>query len=233
MAYISRLEAQNDRIRKDIDRESRRDTADGNFITEGQLWTIWRREVDGTDFKTELDEFQECVSSPDLQRNLDTAIKTISILICIHWHRWEEFAQLFCRLTHSATLDDVQNLDNMLPFTKDALESFLFPDDSFYAQSFFLQQYIFLPLVLEEHQKFKSYAPEYRLPLKDATDVSQDRCRGIIPIRVVKGHFRYARSGELNNTVCINLAAFQVSDLTLNHIAASSSSKKDSQPIRH
>jgi hypothetical protein len=191
------------------------------------------RQIGDVDSKTELDEFQECVPSPDLARNLYSAIRTISILICIHWHKWHEFAERFCRLTDKATLDDIQNIDGRLPFTKEALGSLLFPDDSYYANNFFLQQYVFSPLVIEENQEFQSYEAEYRLPILD--DVAREGTgpyERIIAVKVAEGHFRFAKGGETNSAVRIRSPS-TLSKLTLDTLATSSSSKSAPKHIRY
>lgn len=203
MSYASRLEAQNDRIRVHIAARSTTLSDGKEFILEDRLLSIWMRPIGDSDSKTELDEFQECVPSPDLARNLYSAIKTISILICIHWCEWHEFAERFCRLTSCSTLDDLQDVDSRLPFTKDSLAALMFPHDSdSYATTFYAMQFLFLPLVLEENQEFTSYESEYRLPLLDEPPGSQGGlCDRIVPVRVAEGHFRFARGGALNSTV--------------------------------
>ncbi len=202
MSYASRLEAQNDRIRRNIAAERITLGDDRNFITEDHLLSIWMRQFGDEASKTELDEFQECVPSPDLARNMYSAIKTISILVCIHWDQWDEFAERFCRLTDTASLDDLQNVDAKLPFAKESLEGLLFPNDSYYAENFFLEQYVFLPLVLQENQRFKSFESEYRLALlEDSIAEVGGHCERIMPIKVATAHFRFARGGELNSTV--------------------------------
>ena len=204
MSYTARLEAHNDRIRTKVASECTILGDSRDFITDDNLWSIWMRPVGDIDSKTELDEFQECIPCPDLARNLYSTIKTISILICIQWRRWNEFAERFCRATEANSLDEIPDLDGRLPFSKEEVCTRLFPDDPDTATKFYLQQYVFLPIILEENHRFKFYEPEYRLPLLD--DHSQgsagpgDR---IFAVRVAEGHFRFARTGELNPKVCV------------------------------
>jgi hypothetical protein len=202
MSYASRLEIQNERIRVHIGANSTTLSDGKEFILEDQLWSIWMRTIGDSDSKTELDEFQECVPSQDLARNLYSAIKTISILICIHWREWHEFAERFCRLTGIATLDDLQDVDSRLPFTEDSLAALMFSNGSDYATHFFMMQFVFLPLVLGENQEFTSFDSEYRLPLLEEPLGSQGGlCDRIVPVRVAEGCFRFARNGVLNSTV--------------------------------
>lgn len=228
MSLISRLEAQNSRIWRYIVAESTT-LADGrDWIPEDRLMSIWTRPISGEEHKNELDEFQECVSSTDLARNLYSAIKTISILICIRWHQWHEFAERFCRLTGKATLDDLQDIDDRLPFTKESLQYLLFPDSSLDANSFFVRQYAFLPLVLEENQTFRSYQSEYRLPLLDEAKLGPIKQRDrLITVKIAEGCFRFARREEFNSTVRVrNLAP--TSHQLIDAILAAASSSKES-----
>lgn len=198
MSYASRLEEQSDRIWNNIAAENKK----VGFITEDSLWSIRKKQIGDVDSNTELDEFQQCVPSPDLERNIYSATKTITILIWIHCHQWDEFPERFCRLTDKDTPDDLQNVDKRLPFKRESVEDLLFPDDPSYADDFFQEQYVFLPIVLEENQKFRSYDSEYRLPLlDDPIDRRGGVCERIVPVKVATGHIRFAKGGEFNSTV--------------------------------
>ena len=231
MSYTARLEAHNDRIRRKVAAESTELSDGREFITDDNLWSIWMRPVGEIDSKTELDEFQECIPCPDLARNLYSTIKTISVLISIHWRRWNEFAERFCRATHCSSLDEIQDLDSRLPFTKNEVYHRLFPDDHFSAQKFYTQQYVFLPIILEENQRFKFYEPEYRLPLLD--DHGEGRPKAgerILPVRIAEGHFRLARTGELNAKVKSTVSL--VCCVLTGPAASLTSSKASSPPLR-
>jgi hypothetical protein len=203
MSYASRLESQSDRIRESIAAESTKLRDGKDYITYDCLYNIWKRHVGDVESEhEELDEFQECVPSPELQRKMFSAIKTISILMCIHWHRWDEFAERFCQATDKSTLDDLHDIDEELPFTREALGGLLFPDNPDYAEDFFIEQYTFLPLVLEENQKFKSYDSEYRLPLlDDSFDGRGGHSERIVSCEVAIGYFKFMRGGEFNSKV--------------------------------
>jgi hypothetical protein len=198
---LSRLQAQSDRIRNSVAAE---DTTldDRYFVTEDRLWSIWGSQVGNMHSRTELDEFQQCVPALELARKMCSALKTISILICINWHKWGEFAHRFCRLTNNTTLDDIQDLDSKLPFTRKALRDLLFPENLCYADNFFRQQYVFLPLVLQENEILKSYEAERRLPLlDDAIEGQEGHIGRILPVKVAAGYFEFARGGGRNSRV--------------------------------
>ena len=203
MSHTERLKEQNERIRKYIATESVHLSDGRSFITEDDLWHVWMRELGDGDSKTELDEFQECVPSSDLARNLYSAIKILSTLICIHWDKWQEFPERFCRITGTATLDDVQDLDARLPFDEDALIRLLFPEDPSCAKDFFAQQFVFLTLLLEEDAPLQTYPGEYCLPLlDDSNDSDLAHQSRISAVKIAVGHFRSGSDKTINQTVC-------------------------------
>jgi hypothetical protein len=202
MEHASRLAAQCDRIWGEIKDVIGTQADDREFISNDRLWSIWEKSIGDLDSQKESDEFQQCVPSAALSSSFFMAYKTISILIWIHWHDWRKFEERFCRLTGTERLDDIRDIDGLLPISKDSLRSRLFPDDRHLAKSFYLHQFIFVPPVLEENSGFKSYDPEYRLPILDeSTDVQETECSRILPVHIAEGHYKFAGSGQFNAEV--------------------------------
>jgi hypothetical protein len=152
-----------------------------------KIWTPWRiRQL-----SSELEWGKQ-----DLQDRARLRFrKVLSTLVWIHWDRWEDFGKLF--LKPDGRSDQDLPLSNTLFLQSERLQL-----------SFEQDQYIFIPVTLEEDNEdnqteidYISYSKNQRLPLFDSREIGEGSSGKVTKEAIARKYF-FWKVGHLNPEVC-------------------------------
>ena len=168
---------------------SQRSLGQEPFICDYDLHSIWGD-----------NRIQKLISHIAPGRNIDVVcqrlLKVVSILVFIGWDSWEEFETIF--LPKAKNEEQYDRLDAKLPFVDCS-----FLGSSRYGYRFSTDQYIFLPIRIDQGQS-QEVSSKWRLPFVDSSDVVGRGGFGeVTRCKIAPGQFLDdAEPPRLNTEVC-------------------------------
>ena len=168
-----------------------------DFITNKRLRGVWNSRVTEDSHYTELEAFQDLTGCHDLS-TLEFLI-FISILIYVRWDAWSEF-----QTTFGSTLDSdcLRPLGSGSPLTWHVIQKHLFPEEEILVRDFFEKQFIFLPILITEHQELRECHARARLPvLEERNSVRSGFYGKVFKVQIAEEQYAYNAEGVTNPIV--------------------------------